>query len=66
MEEVDQLDEKDIPEITDYLQGMGKTDIYHLGLALGLSDDRVRPISEAKTGSAPYWEIQEKEAIYHT
>ena len=36
-------------EITGYLLGLDKTDIYHLGLVLGLSESRVRGVEDSKT-----------------
>ena len=36
-------------EITDYLFGLDKTHIYHLGVVLGLSQQRVKAMEDSKT-----------------
>ena len=36
-------------EITDYLFGLDKTHIYHLGVVLGLSQERVKEMKDSET-----------------
>ena len=36
-------------EITDYLFGLDKTHIYHLGVVLGLSQQRVKEMKDSET-----------------
>lgn len=43
------IGEESFLEITDYLQGLDRINIYQLGLVLGLSDGRVRMIQDSKT-----------------
>ena len=42
-------DEDDLLDVTDYLFGLDKTHIYHLGLVLGLSHHRVKEMKDSKT-----------------
>ena len=42
-------DEDDLLDVTDYLFGLDKTHVYHLGLVLGLSHHRVKEMEGSKT-----------------
>ena len=42
-------DDGDIMEITDYLINLDKTQVYHLGIVLGLSQRKVKAMEDSKT-----------------
>ena len=41
------LDEDDLLEVTDYLKNLEKTHIYHLGVVLGLRQNRVKTMMDS-------------------